>query len=82
MLLKLISGNFAVSKKSAEFRCLSRLSLFVLMEAVLIVKTTEDASGLAWSIWIVPSKSVKSPRTFETKWRTWKLTSEWVLSIV
>ena len=54
----------------------------MLTEAVLIVKTTEDASGLAWSIWIVPSKSVKSPRTLETKWRTWKLTSEWTLSTV
>ena len=42
-------------------------SFFVLMDAVLIVNTTEDASGLAWSIWIVPSKSVKSPRTLETK---------------
>ena len=82
MLLNVISGNFAVSKKSGEFKCLSRPSLFVLIEAALIVKATEDASGLAWSIWIVPSKSVKLPRTLETKWRTWKVTSEWTLSTV
>ena len=30
----------------------------------------------------VPEKSVKRPRTLVTRWRTWKCTSECVLSIV
>jgi len=38
--------------------------------------------GLCSSNWMVPLKSVKWPRTLVTRWRTWNVTSEWVLSIV
>ena len=81
-LLKVISGNLATSKKLSERRSLSRLELLVSIDVALIVKTTEDASGLAVSAWIAPSKSAKRPWTFEAKWRMVKLTSEWALSIV
>ncbi len=81
-LLKVISGYFAASKKSGVRRWLSRSALLVSIDAVLIVKATEEVSGLAVSAWIAPEKSVNRPRTFEAKWRTRKLTSEWALSIV
>jgi hypothetical protein len=50
------------------------------MLAVLTVNSTAEVSGLARSTWTLPEKSVNRPRTLLTKWRTWKLTSEWFLS--
>jgi hypothetical protein len=67
VLLKVISGFFAASKKSAERRWLSRSALFVSIEAALIVKFTDEASGLAGSAWIAPEKSAKRPRTLDAK---------------
>ena len=82
VLSNTISGHFSTSKKSAERRCLSRSALFVSIEVDLILKVTEESSGLAGSAWIVPSNSPKPPRTLEVKWRIVKLASEWFLSMV
>ena len=80
-LLKVISGNFAASKKSGERRSLSRSALLVSIEAVLIVNVTDDASGFAASAWIAPSKSENRPWTLEAKCRTWNSTAECPLSM-
>ena len=52
VLLNVIVGLFATSKKSAERRCSSRLGSFVSMLAAWIVKSTVVAAGLALSTWI------------------------------
>src|SRR5262245_15363613 len=82
LLLKLISGMLATSKKSGERRWSSRCWLSVSMLAVLILNSTDDASGFARSTWMAPSKSPKRPRTLLTKCRTWKVASEWARSML
>src|SRR5438105_2044191 len=69
VLLKLISGNFSTSKKFAPRRSLSRLSLPVSIEVVLILNSTEDAAGFARSTLIAPLKSSNLPLTRLTRWR-------------
>src|SRR3954471_2540975 len=81
LLWKVISGFFAASKKSGDWRCLSRLGSSVSMLAVLMWKSTEDFSRLAGSRFTLPAKSLKRPRTLVSRWRTWNETSEWPLSI-
>ncbi len=67
-------GNFWTSKKSFDRRCSSRSLFVVSIEAALTVNSTLDAAGFALSYLMTPSKSRKRPETFETKWRTEKLT--------
>ena len=55
VLLKLIVGLFATSKKSAERRCSSRRGSFVSMLFAWIVNSTVEFSGLARSTWIAPA---------------------------
>ena len=55
VLLKLIVGWFATSKKSAERRCSSRRGSFVSMLFAWIVNSTVEFSGLARSTWIAPA---------------------------
>ena len=76
VLLKVISGNFSTSKKFAPRRSLSRFSTPVLIEALLMLNSTEDAVGLARSTLIVPLKLSNLPLTRLTRWRTWKSASE------
>ena len=78
--LNVISGNFAVSKKSAELRCLSRFGTPVSMLVASIFRSTELSSGFARSRTIVPSNFANWPPTFETKWRTLNPISVWFLS--
>ena len=59
---------------------MSRSLLLVSMLAACTVKVTDEFSGCASSNSMVPSKSEKLPRTFVTRWRTWKRASEWALS--
>ena len=82
LLVNVITGNLATEKKSSLRRCASRSGVPVSMLAVLIENLSEDAAAFAGSNWTVPVKSVKWPRTFVSRWRTWKPTSECVLSIV
>ena len=49
---------------------------------VCTVKCTVDCSGFASAYSMAPSKSVNRPRTLVTRWRTWKIASEWDLSIL
>ena len=55
---------------------------FVSMLAAWIVNSTDEVSGFARSIWIVPAKSWNLPPTFVTMWRTWKPTVVCALSKV
>jgi hypothetical protein len=64
VLLKVIVGWLATSKKSAERRCWSRRCSLVSMLVAWIVNSTVELSGLARSTWIVPAKSVNLPLTF------------------
>src|SRR5215203_1319265 len=80
LLLKVISGNFSTSKKSAERRCLSRSGWLVSMLAALILKSTEEAGRFLGSISTVPENSLNRPRAWLTKWRTWNPISEWTVS--
>src|SRR5258708_2219512 len=45
LLWNVISGKLAASKKSGDFRCLSRASTSVVMLAVLMVTLTDDLDG-------------------------------------
>ena len=63
---KVISGLASASKKSPETRWPSRSGLPVSMLAVLMVTFAHDLLGSAASMWAVPSKSLKAPRTVET----------------
>ena len=76
-----MAGYCSTWKKSSDRRCASRSGVPVSMLAAWIVKLTADASGDASSKVIEPPRSVKRPRTFVTRWRTWKVASEWVLSM-
>ena len=52
------------------------------MLPALMRNSTDEFSGLALSKLIVPPKSRNVPRTFVRMCRTWKVASEWFLSIV
>src|SRR5450759_2510408 len=81
MLLKLIVGKLSTAKKLLERRSASRRSLFVVMLVALIWTSICPLCQASGSAVIVPLKSVNEPRTLLTKWRTWKETLEWVLSM-
>ena len=74
--LKVKLGWFSRSRKSADFKWPSRMSLFVVIEAAFTVASTEEVSALSPTV-TVPVYSVNSPRTLAaTKWRTLKPTCE------
>ena len=52
------------------------------MLAALIVIDTDAPASRDSSKTIVPSKSVKRPRTLVIRWRTWNATSECALSMM
>ena len=81
VLTKVMAGCCSTWKKSWDRRWASRSGVPVSMLAAWIVKATVDRSGEASSKVIEPPRSVKRPRTLVTRWRTWKMASEWVLSI-
>ena len=82
VLLNVIVGCFATSKKSAERKCSSRLGSRVSMLAAWIVKLTEEAAGLAWSTCDRPLEGPEAPPSIVKMWRTWKPTVVWALSNV
>ncbi len=74
VLLNVIVGWLATSKKSGLRRCSSRFGSFVKMVAAWIVNSTEELSGLARSTLMVPEKSWNLPPSIVKMWRTWKPT--------
>src|SRR6478609_8723524 len=75
VLTKWSSPPLVGSKKSAERRWASRCSLWVVIDELLIVTSTEE-SRMFSAVVIVPAKSVKLPRTLLIRWRTEKPASE------
>src|SRR4051812_6583106 len=80
-LLKVISGYFSTSKKSAERRCVSRLATPVSMLVALMWNSTEEVGRFLGSSCTVPEKALNRPRTWLTRWRIWNDTSEWLGSM-
>ncbi len=79
----MISGFSTASKKSAETRWPSRSALPVSIEAVAMVRRTEEAAGFAVSTWAVPDHSENWPRTVVTiACRALKPRRLWLASIV
>src|SRR5947208_3846731 len=64
--LKVMSGHFCTSKKSADLRWPSRFSLLVLMLAGSIFSTTLVLAGSSLSNVRVDENFVKAPRTVVT----------------
>jgi hypothetical protein len=81
VLLKVMVGNFATSKKSELRRCLSRASLPVSMLAASMTTSTEEREMSSGSTWMVPWNVLKRPAVLLSRWRILKLTSEWVASM-
>ena len=81
VLSKVMVGYVSTAKKSSLRRCASRSGVLVSMLAAWISKLTDDCAGWASLKVMVPAKSAKRPRTFVMRWRTWKVASEWVLSM-
>jgi len=82
VLLKVMVGNLAVSKKSGDFRCFSRASLPVLMEAASMVTATLDLVMSLVLTSMVPSNLAKLPVVRAIRWRILKPTVEWTASIL
>ena len=80
VLLNVMVGWLATSKKSGFRRCSSRLASFVKTVAAWIVNSTEELSGFARSTLMVPEKSWNLPPSMVKMWRTWKPTVVWDLS--
>lgn len=76
---KVITGLASALKKSADFRCVSRSVLLVLMEAVSIVARTFAFLKVSSSLSISTLKSLNSPLTLEIiMCLTLKVISLWV----
>ena len=60
-------GKRSVEKKSSERRCASRSATPVSMLAALISMAIDEAAGCCSSKVMVPLKSAKRPRTFESR---------------
>ncbi len=74
-------GCVSTAKKSSLRRCLSRSGVPVSMLEACTSKRTVDVVGASALKSMAPPKSVNRPRTFVRRWRTWKVASEWVLSM-
>ena len=81
VLTKVSVGYCSTAKKSSDRRCVSRSGWPVSMLAAWIVNRTDERSGCASSKSMVPAKSENRPRTLQIRWRTWKVASEWAVSI-
>ena len=81
VLLKVISGNFSTSKKSAERRCLSRPSSLVSMLVVLIVNSTDGGLRLGRVALDGAREVVEAAATLDTTVADLEAhASEWALS--